>query len=34
MREVTVAAYLTRRQLAGINEIRVTGARNARAVRR
>ncbi|SHI47759.1 hypothetical protein SAMN04488012_101484 [Palleronia salina] len=33
-REVTVAEYLTNRQLGGIREIRVSGARNARAVRR
>ncbi|WP_124112690.1 hypothetical protein [Palleronia sp. THAF1] len=33
-REVTVAIRLTERELAGIRDITVTGARNARAVRR
>lgn len=33
-REVTVAVFLSDRALAGISEIRVSAARNARAVRR
>ncbi|EKE44034.1 hypothetical protein OCGS_2015 [Oceaniovalibus guishaninsula JLT2003] len=33
-REVIVGIFLTDRQLAGVSEIRVSGARNARAVRR
>lgn len=33
-REVTVALFLTDRELQGVSELRVSGARNARAVRR
>lgn len=33
-REVTAGLFLTNRDIAGVREIQVTGARNARAVRR
>ncbi|MBJ3763964.1 hypothetical protein ILP92_14525 [Maribius pontilimi] len=33
-REVTVARFLTSRELTGVNELRVSAAQNARAVRR